>query len=127
MPGISETGTFPGNPRRFDVTSNTVSISSGANGNLLYPNANLTPVDDSLTAINSGFSSYIGTGTVHLDYSYLYNVVINPSASESSNSGLTDTFSGTITYDFTKIPEPTTAAVAIVGAIAIVARRRFRS
>lgn len=126
IPGVNASGDFPGNPRRFDVNSETRTVPSGAFVNLPYASFTRFLPDNTFSSGSSAFSSYIGTGSFHLDYSYLYNVITTPSSGVSLDAGLINSLTGTVTYTYT-VPEPASLTLGITVMLAflcVTTRRR---
>ena len=105
IPGVNAMGDFPGNARRFDVNSESRFVPSGGVANLKYDSFTRFLTDIDLSPGSSGFGSYIGTSTFHLDYSYLYNVTTTPSSSVFLDAGLMNSLTGTVTYDYVPVPD----------------------
>lgn len=124
LPGVNASGDFPGNPRRFDLVSDAVVVGPGRSANLPFPSTTLRPFDETITASNARFSDYVGVGTFRLTYSYLYNAVPEPSSGVSSDAGLFNSLTGTVTYEYTPIPEPRAAKLALMAIVASTWRRR---
>ena len=127
LPGINATTDFPGSGRRFDLLSEQTSLSRGQSVRLSFPSATLRPFDEIRRRTDAGFQDYIGAGSVTLTYSYLYGVRSEPQFSSIFVSGgLIESLTGTLTYDYTPVPESTSAVLALWGTVAISHLRRTK-
>ncbi|HEY2841843.1 MAG TPA: choice-of-anchor E domain-containing protein [Pirellulales bacterium] len=120
--------TFPNNSNSGPVAPFTGAIDftfSGPDSVLV----NGVPSSDSnSSSITSGMAPYIGLSTVNFNYSSAANTsnAADVSPTFSSTTAPNFGFSATVTYHYTPVPEPTTLALAGLGALglAFAARRK---
>jgi len=117
----------------FDVLDeNTVTFGGFSNGDTTLTTGSIDPLAAGFDA-----SDFVGVGTVTngLTINSLVSLGVGPGSATSDNLDFPFLFADlsleagnvTLQYEFTPIPEPSSAALVLLAALGLVARRRVRS